>query len=136
MQAMLQNGNTDITGIQVQGNFKGENGQRAGSGMAKVDVVSGSNMTAQDLSITPIKPNQTVPIRIRFEHYPANWNKQAPELVVTQVTGAKPWIRARGRDCNPNSARRSAFYGAMHYESYDSGRSLLDAQRLAKRLSM
>lgn len=35
--------NTDITGIQVQGNFKGENRQRAGSGMAKVDVVSGSN---------------------------------------------------------------------------------------------
>jgi hypothetical protein len=91
LQAMLQNnGDTDITGIEVQGNFKGTNGQNAGSENAKVEAVGSSNASAQDLTIAPIKPNQTMPIRIRFDHYPANWNKEMPELVVTQVSGTTP----------------------------------------------
>jgi hypothetical protein len=91
MQAMLQNnGNTDITGIQIQANFKGENGQNAGTEVTKAQVVGNDNATAQDLTISPIKPNQTVPIRLRFDHYPSNWNKRMPELIVTQVTGTNP----------------------------------------------
>ena len=91
LQARLQNnGNTDITGIQVQGTFQGPDGQALGSETAKVQVVGNSNTSAQDLTVSPIKPNQIVPIRIQFQQHPANWNKQMPELKVTEVTATKP----------------------------------------------
>jgi hypothetical protein len=91
LQAMLQNnGNTDITGIQVQGTFHGPNGQALGSETAKVQVVSNTNTSAQDPTVSPIKPNQIVPVRIQFEHHPAKWNKQMPEFKVTEVTATKP----------------------------------------------
>jgi hypothetical protein len=91
LQAMLQNnGNTDITGIEVQGTFHGTNGQALGSETAKVQVVGNSNTSAQDLTVSPIKPNQIVPIRIQFQQHPAKWNKQMPELKVTEVTATKP----------------------------------------------
>jgi len=48
LQAMLQNnGNTDITGIQVQGTFHGPTGQALGSETAKVQVVSNSNTSTR-----------------------------------------------------------------------------------------
>jgi hypothetical protein len=91
LQAMLQNnGNTDITGIQVQGTFHGPTGQALGSETAKVQVVSNSNTSTQDLTVSPIKPNQTVPVRIQFQQHPADWNNQMPELKVTEVTATKP----------------------------------------------
>src|SRR3569833_2348294 len=44
MQAMLQNNcNTDITGIQVQANFKGANGQNVGTEVTKAQVVGNDN---------------------------------------------------------------------------------------------
>jgi hypothetical protein len=91
LQAMLQNnGNTDITGIEVQGTFHGTNGQALGSETAKVQLVGNSNTSAQDLTISPVKPNQIVPVRIQFQQHPAKWNKQMPELKVTEVTATKP----------------------------------------------
>lgn len=91
LQAMLHNnGSTEITGVEVQANFKGANGQNVGTEVTKAQIVGKDNATAQDLTISPIKPNETAPVRLRFDHYPSAWNKQMPELVVTQVTGTKP----------------------------------------------
>jgi hypothetical protein len=91
LQAMLQNhGNTDVTGIEIQANFKGANGQNVGTEVTKVQLVGSDNATAQDLTISHIRPNQTVPIRLRLNHYPSSWNKRMPELIATQVTGTNP----------------------------------------------
>ncbi|HEX2600108.1 MAG TPA: DUF3426 domain-containing protein [Terriglobales bacterium] len=91
LQAMLHNnGSTEITGVKVQANFKGANGQNVGTEVTNAQIVGKDNATAQDLTISPIKPNETAPVRLRFDHYPSAWNKQMPELVVTQVTGTKP----------------------------------------------
>jgi Protein of unknown function (DUF3426) len=91
LQAMLHNnGNTDITGIQVQGTFHGSSGQVVGSQNAKVQALKGPNTSSEELTISPIKPNQSIPVRIQFEQEPANWDKRMPELKVTEVTATKP----------------------------------------------
>jgi hypothetical protein len=42
----------------------------------------------EDLTKAPIRPNESRPIRIYFDHPPAGWNQQMPELTVVTVTGA------------------------------------------------
>lgn len=85
------NGTTDITGVQVQASFMDNNGHilqtqtRPVQGLANVN-----DPTAQDLTSNPIKPNQSRMFRIYFEHYPAGWNKEVPQLKVTMVTGTTP----------------------------------------------
>jgi hypothetical protein len=92
MTALLHNsGNTAITGVQVQAEFLGRNGPVLGSMTVPIQgFVGGGNTTAQDLTQAPIEPNESRPVRIYFEHTPAGWNHQLPELTVTTVTGATP----------------------------------------------
>lgn len=92
MTALLHNtGNTEITGVQVQAKFLGRNGPVLDTLTVPVQgLVGGGNTTAQELTQAPIKPNESRPIRIYFEHTPAGWNHQLPELTVTTVTGTTP----------------------------------------------
>src|SRR3982751_1465930 len=53
--------------LNVQANFKGANGQNVGAEVTKAQIVSKDNATAQDLTSSPIKPNETAPVRLRFD---------------------------------------------------------------------
>lgn len=92
VEAMLyNNGNTDITGVQVQAAFHGINGQVLETQTRPVEGMVGNSATeAQNLAQAPIKPNQSRAVRVYFNHYPAGWNKQMPDLKVTTVTAHAP----------------------------------------------
>ncbi|HZP62028.1 MAG TPA: DUF3426 domain-containing protein [Terriglobales bacterium] len=88
---LFNNGNTDITGVQVQVKFVDNDGKVTGSQNRPVDEMNGrTDLSSQNLVDSPVKPGQSRPIRIYFDHPPANWNKQMPELTVTEVTATKP----------------------------------------------
>ena len=87
LKGVLHNaGDTAITGVQVNAQFMGPNGTVAGSELSKVQAVFGGT-SAEDLTQAPIKPNESRPVRIYFEHAPRGWNHQLPALTVTAVTG-------------------------------------------------
>jgi len=92
VQGMLfNNGNSDITGVQVQAAFHGINGQVLQMQTRPVQGMVGNSATeAQDLTQAPIKPNESRAVRVYFDHYPAGWNKQMPDLKVTTVTAHAP----------------------------------------------
>jgi uncharacterized protein DUF2393 len=92
VQGMLyNNGNSDITGAQVQAAFHGINGQVLETQTRPVEGMVGNSATvAQNLIQAPIKPNQSRAVRIYFDHYPAGWNKQMPDLKVATVTAHAP----------------------------------------------
>jgi Protein of unknown function (DUF2393) len=88
---LSNHGTTEITGVQVQVNFLGNNGQVVGSETRPVgELSSHADLKSENLVDRPIKPNETRPIRIYVEHAPAAWNHQLPELTVTEVTATKP----------------------------------------------
>lgn len=90
MTAILHNtGSTTITGAQVQAEFLGRNGPVLSTLTVPVQGLA-DRTTTQNLSQSPIKPNESRPVRIYFEHTPAGWNHQLPELTVTTVTGTTP----------------------------------------------
>ena len=89
VEGMLFNsGNTDLTGVQVQAAFHGINGQVLETQTRPVEGMVGTD--AQNLAQAPIKPNQSRAVRVYFNHYPAGWNKQMPDLKVTTVTAHAP----------------------------------------------
>jgi hypothetical protein len=87
VDAMLHNaGTTAVTGVQVQAQFLNRTGESLLTETAPVEsLVGGTNM--QPLNQAPIQPHETRPIRISFPHTPKGWNRAAPELTVTMVTG-------------------------------------------------
>jgi hypothetical protein len=90
MTGILRNtGNSAITGVQVQAEFLGRNGPVLDTLTVPVQSLA-DRTNPQDLSQSPIKPNEARPIRIYFQHTPAGWNHQMPELTVTTVTGTTP----------------------------------------------
>jgi hypothetical protein len=88
---LLDRGSTEITGMQVQINFLGQNGQIVGSQTRPVGEMNERfDLKSEDLADRPVKPGETRPVRIYFDHAPASWNKQLPQLAVTEVTATKP----------------------------------------------
>lgn len=88
---LSNHGTTEITGVQVQVNFLGNNGQVVGSETRPVgELSSHADLKSEDLVDRPIKPNEMRPVRIYVEHTPAAWNHQLPELTVTEVAATKP----------------------------------------------
>ncbi|HUK48716.1 MAG TPA: DUF3426 domain-containing protein [Terriglobales bacterium] len=90
LSGVLHNaGNTAINGVQVQAQFIGADGAPVATQTRPVEaLLSGTNY--QDLTQSPIQPDQYRPILIYFEHTPPAWNHQLPALTVTMVTGTKP----------------------------------------------
>jgi hypothetical protein len=73
----------------VQATFKSASGQNLQTQTRLVQGLEGGSMTqTEDLTKAPKRPKESRPIRIYFEHPPAGWNQQMPELSVTSVTGA------------------------------------------------
>jgi hypothetical protein len=92
IKGILHNvGNTDVNGVQVQANFLGNNGQILASEMGVLQEVSGEGTgPVENFTKSPVKPNQSRPFRVYFEHTPAGWNREMPGLKVTTVTGTTP----------------------------------------------
>jgi hypothetical protein len=86
LSAVLHNvGDYDITGVQVNAQFMGNNGVPAGAETGAAQSANGTS--TEDLTKAPIKPNESRPIHIYFEHTPKGWNHELPEVKVTTVTG-------------------------------------------------
>lgn len=87
-------GNSAITGVQVQAQFLRANGTPIETDTRPVQgIVGGSSagdVSGQDLTQAPIKPNESRPIRIYLDRTPAGWNHQLPQLTVRAVTGTTP----------------------------------------------
>jgi hypothetical protein len=90
MTGILHNtGDTAITGVLLQAEFLGRNGPVLDTVTVPVQSLA-DRTTPQDMTRAPIKPNESRPIRVYFQHTPAGWNHQMPELTVTTVTGTTP----------------------------------------------
>lgn len=88
VQALLHNtGNSEIIGVQVEGEFFGENGQSLETETGSLQAVTQAG-GAEDLTHAPIKPNESRAVRIYFNHLAQGWNHQPPQLRVTNVAGA------------------------------------------------
>jgi hypothetical protein len=84
---LVNQGNTDITGVQVQATFRDANGKPLETQLRPVAGIAGnSGVQTEDLTKAPIKPNEGRPIRIAFDHFPNGWNHQLPDLRVVTVT--------------------------------------------------
>jgi Protein of unknown function (DUF3426) len=91
LTVLLHNtGNSEVTGVQIEGQFLGRNGEVLQSERAPIQAVSQDGMTATPLTQRPIKPNESRAVRVYFEHTPKGWNHELPQLTVTTVTGTTP----------------------------------------------
>jgi hypothetical protein len=75
--------------VQVEAQFLGRNGPVLATETRPVESLTGATSSA-NLSQAPIKPNESRPVRIYFEHTPVGWNHRLPQLTVTNVTGTTP----------------------------------------------
>lgn len=87
VEAVLHNaGNSEIIGVQVEGQFFGDKGQSLETENGSLQVVTQAG-GAEDLTQAPIKPQESRAVRIYFVHLPRGWNHQPPQLRVTTVSG-------------------------------------------------
>ena len=103
LSGILHNqGNTEISGVQVEATFLGVNGAHLETQTRPMVGFTGPNENqAQNFAQSPILPNQSRPFRIYFDHYPSGWNQQIPELKITTVTAAP----SKPQPPNPPSPR-------------------------------
>lgn len=86
---VTNSGDKTVTHVVVEVVFKDEVGQMA---QDEPDVplralrTTGPYPEAVDLSISPLSPGQSRPFRLTFDHISAQWNRQYPEIRVTDVT--------------------------------------------------
>lgn len=91
LTAVLHNtGNSEITGAQVEAQFLNRSGEILRTETAPLQGLGQAGATPQDLTQAPIKPDESRPVRLSFEHAPKGWNHQMPQLTVTTVSGTTP----------------------------------------------
>jgi hypothetical protein len=81
-------GDQTVTHVVVEVIFKDELGQLTQREEVPLRVLqtSGPYPDAVDLSVSPLAPGQTLPYRLTFDSISAQWNRQYPEIRVTDVT--------------------------------------------------
>jgi len=81
-------GDKTVTHALVEVVFKDELGQTVGQEELPLRVLKtgGPYPDAVDLSASPLGPGQTQPFRLTFEGISAQWNRQYPDIRVTDVT--------------------------------------------------
>jgi hypothetical protein len=85
--ALVNTGQTAINGVLVDATFQAANGATLETSRRPVEgLVGGSNATTQLLTEAPIKPNESRPVRIAFDHVPEGWNHALPALSLVSVT--------------------------------------------------
>jgi len=77
-----------VTHVVVEVTFKDDTGQLAQRDELPLQVVrnNGAYTEPVDLSVAPLAPGQSQPFRLTFERISAQWNRQYPEMRVTDVT--------------------------------------------------
>lgn len=75
------------TRVVVEVTFKDEMGQVAQREELPLRIVrnNGAYTEPVDLSVAPLAPGQTAPFRLTFDSISAQWNRQYPEVLVTDV---------------------------------------------------
>ncbi|HET7205153.1 MAG TPA: hypothetical protein VFI95_01110 [Terriglobales bacterium] len=81
-------GDKTVNRAMVRVLFKDEIGQVVGDETMPIRVLqtSGPYPDAFDLSASPLGPGQSKPFRLTFESISAQWNRQAPEIRIVDVT--------------------------------------------------
>ncbi len=76
-----------VTHVVVEVTFKDDTGQLAQREELPLQVVrnNGAYTEAVDLSMAPLAPGQSQPFRLTFDRISAQWNRQYPEVRVTDV---------------------------------------------------
>lgn len=81
-------GDKTVTHVVVEVEFKDDTGQLAQREEVPLQVIrnNGAYTEPVDLSVAPLAPGQAQPFRLTFERISAQWNRQYPEMRVTDVT--------------------------------------------------
>jgi len=81
-------GDKTITHVVVQVEFKDDTGQLAQREDLPLQIVrnNGAYTEPVDLSAAPLAPGQTQPFRLTFDRISAQWNRQYPDVRVTDVS--------------------------------------------------
>jgi hypothetical protein len=81
-------GDKTVTRVMVQVTFKDDMGQLAQLEEVPLQVLktSGPYPEAVDLSTSPLAPGESKPFRLTFESISTQWNRQYPEIQVTDIT--------------------------------------------------
>lgn len=86
---ITNSGDKTVTRVVLEVVLKDEVGQMA---QDEPDVplrvlrTTGPYQEAVDLSIAPLGPGQSQPFRLTFDHISAQWNRQYPEIRITDVS--------------------------------------------------
>jgi hypothetical protein len=85
---VTNSGDKTVTHLVVEVVFKDELGQLAQREELALRVLksSGPYPEAVDLSLSPLAPGQTQPFRLTFDSISQQWNRQYPEIRVTDLT--------------------------------------------------
>jgi len=86
--SITNNGDRTVTHVLVEVVFKDEMGQVAQQEEVPLQVIrtTGAYPEPVDVSVSPLAAGQTQPFRLTFDHISAQWNRQYPEIQVTDVT--------------------------------------------------
>jgi hypothetical protein len=86
--SVTNNGGKTVTHAVVEVVFKDEVGQVAQQEEVALQVIrtNGAYPEPVDLGASPLAPGQTQSFRLTFDHISAQWNRQYPEIRVTDVT--------------------------------------------------
>jgi hypothetical protein len=81
-------GGETVTHVMVEVKFKDELGQLAQRDEIPMQVLktTGPYPEAVDFTLSPLAPGQSTTFRLTFEGISAQWNRQYPEIQVTDVT--------------------------------------------------
>jgi hypothetical protein len=85
---VTNSGDKTVTHVVVEVVFRDELGQVAQQEEMPLRVLhtGGPYPDAVDLSVAPLAPGQAQPFRLTFDSISAQWNRQYPEIKVTDVT--------------------------------------------------
>jgi hypothetical protein len=80
-------GDKTVTHAMVQVNFKDDMGQLAQRDEIPLQVLKtdGPYPEAVDFSVSPLAPGQSKPFRLTFEGISAQWSRQYPDILVTDI---------------------------------------------------
>jgi hypothetical protein len=85
---ITNSGNKTVTRVVAEVKFKDDMGQLAQREDTPMQVLKtdGPYPEAVDFSVAPLGAGQSKPFRLTFESISAQWNRQYPEIQVTDVT--------------------------------------------------
>ncbi|HXJ86243.1 MAG TPA: hypothetical protein VMS18_05465 [Candidatus Binatia bacterium] len=86
--SITDTGDKTVTRVMVEVNFLDSMGQLAQREELPLRVIrtNGAYNEPVDLNIAPLVPGQTAPFRLTFDSISQQWNRQYPQIRITDVT--------------------------------------------------